>query len=83
MTLPWGSLKVVVALPALLFSSVSPVKSQATEQPPPLPVSLERIREELAEPPAKRLRLDGIQTPVAVFRTTVERDYMPSFKEQL
>jgi hypothetical protein len=49
-----------------------------------LPVSLERIREELAQPPSG-LKLDRpVELPVATFRTSVEqRVYMVSFDEWL
>lgn len=59
------------------------MEAQCPEQSGPLPVSVERVREEPAKPPAQRLKLNGIQTPVAVVKTTVEADYPPSLKEQL
>ena len=61
-----------IVVTAVLLLSVSPLEAP-----------LERIRKELAKPPARRLKLDGIQTSVPVFRATVEREDVPSFKALL
>ncbi|MBP7568662.1 MAG: DUF2079 domain-containing protein [Acidobacteria bacterium] len=81
-SLTWGLLSAIVVT-AVLLLSVSPLEAQGTQASPPLPASLERIRKELAKPPARRLKLDGIQTSVPVFRATVEREDVPSFKALL
>ena len=73
----------IILVVALVVCEAWVLEAQIPEQSGPLPVSIERVREELAKAPAQRLKLNGIQTPVAVFKTTVEADYMPSFKEQL
>lgn len=78
-----GGLLSAIVVTAVLLLSVSPLEAQGTQASPPLPVSLERIRKELAQPPARRLKLDGIQTSVPVFRATVEREDVPSFKALL
>ena len=45
-------------------------------------VSVQRVQEGLRK--KRNARLDiNVQYPVATFRTTVEREYLPSFKEQL
>lgn len=76
-------MKRIILVSALVVCEASLLEAQIPEHSCPLPVSIERVREELAKPPTQRLKLDGIQTPVAVFRATVEIDYMPSFEEQL
>ena len=50
-----------------------------------LPVSLDRIREELEKPPETRLKLDtALQVPVATFKTGVEqRVWVPTLQEWL
>ena len=48
-----------------------------------MPVSLERIRDELQKDQTVNLRLRDLHVPAVVFKATVERDYMPSFQEQL
>jgi hypothetical protein len=80
--LPRASLSAGVLIAVLLFP-LSPLDAQETQSTASLPVSVERIQKELAEPPARRLKLDGIQTSVPVFRATVEREDVPSFKELL
>lgn len=77
-------MKVVGPLAALLISFVSPLEAQVTEESHPLPVSIERVREQLATTFSPQLKLDlDVLAPIAVFKATVERDYVPSFKEEL
>ena len=69
-----------LALPILLSGTVS----AASQAPKDLPVSLDRIREELSKTPKTRLRLDmPVAVPVATFRTEVQRKYVLSFEEWL
>ena len=68
-------------LPLFALGVCVPVEAGPQPTRPP-PYSAERISKELRNAPAKRLRLD-VQTPVATFKTSVEREYMLPFKEQL
>jgi len=69
----------LVSLPGSLAAQ------QPAEQNAPdvdrVPVSVERIKEGLQKK-GTRLKVD-VQPTVATFRSSVEREYMPSFKEQL
>ena len=73
----FSPLALVVGVSATLGAAQQPTEKD-------LPVSLERIREELAQPPSG-LKLDKpVELPVATFRTSVEqRVYMVSFEEWL
>ena len=73
----FSPLALVVGVSATLGAAQQPTEKD-------LPVSLERIREELAQPPSG-LKLDRpMELPVATFRTSVEqRVYMVSFEEWL
>jgi hypothetical protein len=74
----------VLCVPALLVCSA---RLGAAPQEPAggLPVSLERIREELDKAPARPLKLDvPMQLPVPTFRTRVDqRVFVLSLEEQL
>jgi hypothetical protein len=56
---------------------------QVPSQSPPSSASVERVLTELRRAPRLQITFEGLQAPVAVFRMTVERDYMPSLNEQL
>ena len=60
-------------------------RCQTQEPTSVLPVSLERIREELEKTPARRLSLDvKLPLPVATFRTSADhRVFVLSLEEQL
>jgi hypothetical protein len=75
-------LALVLALSASLGAAAQdPVPEPVTD----LPVSLDRIREELANTPPARLKLDmPLDVPIATFRTRVEqRVFVLPFKEWL
>ena len=79
----WATFVAILFLPALVRPSVS---LAAAPQPPTgvPPVSLERIRERLNEPPAPRLLDMPLQLPVATFKTGVDqRMYGLTLEEQL
>lgn len=77
---PIGAL--VLALAVCLAVPVS-AQPDERERPPRnrLPISVERVKEGLERQPAPRLKLD-VQ-PAVVFRSRVEREYMPTFEEML
>lgn len=70
---------------ALVVSFSAALGAAAQEPTSTLPVSLERIREELEKTPARTLKLDvPLQLPVATFKTGVnQRMYVLSLEEQL
>jgi hypothetical protein len=80
----WATFVAILFLLALI---VSPSVSLAAAPQSPAgvpPVSLERIREQLKEPPAPRLLDVPLQLPVATFKTGVDqRMYGLTLEEQL
>jgi hypothetical protein len=79
-TFPWT---ILLALGACLATPID----AAPQEPPTtdLPVSLDRIREELAKPPGTGLKLDmSVHVPVATFKTRVDqRRYVLTLEEWL
>jgi hypothetical protein len=71
--------------PTLVVWLAAPLGAAPQQPTTDLPVSLDRIREELAKPPETGLKLDvPLKVPVATFKTRVEqRVFMPTFEEWL
>lgn len=69
-----GSLLLLAGVPQ------APTDARPSADSPSLPFSVERVGEALRRTPMLRLE---VRAPVVVFRSRVQRDYMPTFKEQL
>jgi hypothetical protein len=68
----------------ILLVAFSATPAAAPQAPPKeLPVSIDRIRKELAKPAPKLERQVKIDVPVATFKTKVEQPFMPLFDEWL
>jgi hypothetical protein len=84
--MPWVPTSLWAIPLALLACLATPIDA-APQEPPTtdLPVSLDRIREELAKPPGTGLKLDmSLQVPVATFTTRVDqRRYVLTLEEWL
>ena len=84
--MPWVS-TFLWAIPLALGACLATPIDAAPQEPPTtdLPVSLDRIRAELARPPGTGLKLDmSLQVPIATFKTRVDqRRYVPTLEEWL
>lgn len=83
-TPPYRRLSCLVSGFAAVVSLSVPLAGQELRDASPAPatVSTQRITKALKKNPAPRLKVN-VPLPVATFRTTVEREYMLPFKEQL
>jgi hypothetical protein len=73
---PWATVSGVFSLVALVVCSSATLAAAPQGPAEDLPVSVERIREELAKPPPTALKLDmplQVQVPVPTFKTRVDQ----------